>query len=121
MIHQENDDYQTKDEKLMTYKKIVDDFKKYFAKIIFEQIPRESNQVANVMATIASLIDMPQNTTHCEFLVDNLLVPTYEIPPFELICVIGLDSPWYDEILTYLCDNTLPPTLSNNQCHTFIW
>lgn len=30
IINQINDDYQTKDDKLMPYKKMVDDFEKYF-------------------------------------------------------------------------------------------
>lgn len=30
VIRQANDDYQTKDEKLMPYKKMVDNFKQYF-------------------------------------------------------------------------------------------
>lgn len=35
VIHQENDDYQTKDEKVIPYKKMVDDFKQYFTHILF--------------------------------------------------------------------------------------
>ncbi|GLJ23511.1 hypothetical protein SUGI_0445440 [Cryptomeria japonica] len=41
VIHQETDDYQTKDEKLMPCKQMVDDLKQHFTKIDFEQIPRE--------------------------------------------------------------------------------
>lgn len=105
---------------LMPYNKIVDYFKKYFTQIIFKQISRENNWAADAMATIASLIDMPQNETFYYFLVDNILVPSYEITPTEIICFIGLDSPQSEAILTYLCNNTLPPDLSNNQCHIFI-
>ncbi|GLJ23510.1 hypothetical protein SUGI_0445430 [Cryptomeria japonica] len=72
------------------------------------------------MATIASLIDLPPNETHYEFLVDNLLVPSYEIMPTEMLCFVGPKSQLYGFIFTYLCDNTLPPNLSNNQCRTFI-
>lgn len=39
VINQVNGDYQTKDEKLMPYKCMVDDFKKYFVSIHFEQVP----------------------------------------------------------------------------------
>lgn len=35
VINQINDDYQTKDEKVMPYKKMVDDVKKYFIEITF--------------------------------------------------------------------------------------
>lgn len=120
VTHQATNDYQTKDEKLMPYKKMVDDFKQYFIKITFDKIPREKNRVANAMATIASLIDLPHNETCYEFLVDNLLVSSYEITPMEMICVVGPNSQLYGSIFTYLRNNTLPPDLSNNQCRTFI-
>lgn len=92
VIRQATDDYQTKDEKLMPYKQLVDDLKQHFAKIEFEQIPREQNRAADAMATIASLIDLPQNETCYEFLVDNLLIPSYEITPMEMICVVSPES-----------------------------
>lgn len=38
---------------------MVNDFNKYFTEITFEQIPRDNNRVVDVMATIASLIDIP--------------------------------------------------------------
>ncbi|GLJ52126.1 hypothetical protein SUGI_1108790 [Cryptomeria japonica] len=99
---------------------MVDDFNQHFMKLTFEQIPREHNRPADAMATIASLIGLPQNETCYEFLVDNLLFPSYEITPTEMICVIGPDSQLYGSIFTYLRNNTLPPDLSNNQCRTFI-
>lgn len=69
-----------------------------------------------------TIIDMPQNATHCDFLVENLLVPTYEFPLFDLIYqIVGLDSPWNDEIYNYLCNNILPPKISNNEHRTFIF
>lgn len=56
VINQINDEYQTKDDKLMPYKKLVDDFKKYFEEITFVQIPRNKNKAKNSMATIESLL-----------------------------------------------------------------
>jgi ribonuclease HI len=39
VINQVNDDYDTKDEKLMPYKRMVDSFQAYFHMVTFEQIP----------------------------------------------------------------------------------
>jgi ribonuclease HI len=39
VINQVNDMYQTKDEKLVPYKCMVDDLKNYFAHITFQQVP----------------------------------------------------------------------------------
>lgn len=72
------------------------------------------------MATIASLIDLPPNETCYEFLVDNLLVPSYEITPTEMIGAVSHESQLYGSIFIYLHDNILPPDLSNNQRRTFI-
>lgn len=73
------------------------------------------------MATIASLLDLPQNSTRYEFLVEQLRIPAYDIPETEMIFhLIGSESPWYNEFYTYLHDHTLPPNQSNNQCKTFI-
>lgn len=43
VINQINNDYQTKDDKLLPYKRMVDDFKQYFIHITFEKIPRLGN------------------------------------------------------------------------------
>lgn len=59
VINQINNDYQTKDDKLLPDKRMVDDFKHYFVHITFEQIPSLDNRVANAMATIISLLQIP--------------------------------------------------------------
>lgn len=56
VVNQINNDYQTKDDKLLPYKQMVDDFKQYFVHITFEQIPRLNNKAADAMAAIASLL-----------------------------------------------------------------
>ena len=44
VIHQVNDDYETKDEKLMPYKQMVDFLKSKFVTISFCQLPRIDNR-----------------------------------------------------------------------------
>ena len=39
VINQVNDVYQTKDKKLTSYYRMVDDLKKYFAHITFQKVP----------------------------------------------------------------------------------
>lgn len=50
-----------KDEKLLPYKRMIDDFKQYFTTITFEKIPRVNNKVVDAMMTIRSLLDMPHS------------------------------------------------------------
>ena len=103
VIHQVNDDYETKDDKLMPYKQMEDFLKSKFVTISFCQLPRIHNRQADAMATIASMIDMPQNVERCEFLVEQLFIPAFELPQFEFVCeLVGPNSPWYQDIYDYL-------------------
>lgn len=55
------------------------------------------------METIGSLPDMSNNVTQFEFIVEQLIVLAYEIPPSEYTCVIvGLKSLWHIDIYAYL-------------------
>ena len=69
------------------------------------------------MATIASMIDMPQNIEHCEFLVEQLLILAFKLPQSKFVCeIVGPNSPWYQDIYDYLHAQILPPNLSKNEC-----
>lgn len=80
-----------------------------------------NNRGIYAMATIASLLDVPHNSTHCEILVEQLLIPTYNVCDLEPMCqIVELGSSWYCDIYTYLCNNTLSPNISNHKHRTFI-
>lgn len=72
IINQINDAYQTRDEKLMPYKRMVDDLKKYFSFVSFQQIPKSANRVADTMATLASIPELQESNFRFEFLVEGL-------------------------------------------------
>ena len=61
IINQVNDDYLTKNEKLVPYKQMVDSLRCYFTFVSFQQIPKEENKVADAMATLASLLQLEQH------------------------------------------------------------
>jgi hypothetical protein len=89
--------------------------------ISFEQIPKVQNKATDAMATISSLLDIPKNVSQFEFLVEQLLIPAYDIPESEMVCkLVGSNSPWYQDIYDYLKSQTLPSNLSNNQRKSFI-
>ena len=60
VINQVNDVYQTKDYKLIPYKRMVDDLHKYFVWISFQKVLKVDNKATNAMATLASLLQMPE-------------------------------------------------------------
>ena len=121
VIKQVIDEYHTKDEKLLPYRRIVEDLRQHFIEIMFQQIPRANNKAADVMATIASMISMPEYSPKCEFLIENLFTPAYEKTDSKLVCdIFGPESPWYTDIFAYLCHKTIPIALTPNQRKTFI-
>jgi len=63
VISQVNNDYMTKDEKLIPYRAQMEQLRTKFHYILFEQVPRAQNKAADAMATIASLIYMSGNDT----------------------------------------------------------
>jgi hypothetical protein len=73
---------------------MVDIFKQYFIVVTFEQIPMENNRVVNVMETIGSLLDIPQNILKYEFLVEQLFILAFKILETKIVyVVVGLNFP----------------------------
>eukprot|EP01018_Ginkgo_biloba_P005988 Gb_40582 [translate_table: standard] len=100
---------------------MVDNFKQHFAQIQFEQGTQVHNKSADAMATIGSLLEMQQNTRQCQFLVEQLMIPAYDVPKSKMVCeIVGPNSPWYHDIYTYLHDHILPLDLSHKQRKSFI-
>ena len=113
VINQVNNVYQTKDDKLVPYKRMVDDLRKYFVQVSLQQVPRADNKAADAMATLASLLQLPENDFRHEFLVDTLHYPAYNSPDSRMICsVIGHDSSRYHHLYSYLRDQIIPNTFS---------
>lgn len=121
VICQVNDDYDTKGKNITPQKHIVDSFRLYFDNITFYQVPRIQNKVADAMETIGSLLDIPNNVSQFEFLVEQLLIPTFYIPESEMVYeLVGSNSPWYQEIYDCLHDHIISLDLFGNQHKTFI-
>ena len=73
------------------------------------------------MATIGSLLEIPQEATQYEFLVEQLLTPTYANDDSNRVCfLVGPQSPWYHEIYAYLNDGIISPHLTRTQRQNLI-
>ena len=77
-MNQVNNEYQTKDDKLIPYKKLIDALRNYFTFVTFQQIPRAENKVVDAMATLASILQLQENESQFEFLVEELCHRTYD-------------------------------------------
>ena len=116
IINQINDLYKTKDEKLMPYKRMVDDLKKYFTSVSFQQILRTTNRAADAMATLASIPQLQESNFRFEFLVEELHYPAYDSPETQIICsIIRHDSSRYNHIYSYLRDQIILENLTCNE------
>lgn len=81
---------------------------------------RANNKVADIVATIASMIAMLEYSPKCEFLVENFFTPSYEKTDSKLVSeIVGPESPLYIDIFSYLCHKTIPIALTPNQRKTF--
>ena len=101
---------------MVPYKRMVDDLRKYFVRVSLQQVPRVDNKAADAMATLASLLQLPENDFRHEFLVDMLHYPAYNSPDSQMICsVIGHDSSRYHHLYSYLRDQIIPDTFSRNE------
>ena len=77
VINQVNNDYQTKDDKLIPYKKLIDALRNYFTFVTFQQIPRVENKVVDAMVTLSSILQLQEHESQFEFLVEELRHPAY--------------------------------------------
>jgi len=116
VVNQVNNEYQTKDDKLIPYKNLIDALRNYFTLVTFQQIPRAENKVVDAMATLASILQLQEHESRFEFLVEELCHPSYDSSDNQVIyTIVGHDSSRYTAIFSYLYDQVIPKTLTHNQ------
>ena len=71
-----------------------------FDDLSYTHLPRAQNQFADALATLASMIDIPEGVVVCPLLVETRSVPTYCF----LIDKSGFDDglPWYHDIYQFI-------------------
>ncbi|XP_014631430.1 uncharacterized protein [Glycine max] len=110
VIHQLRGEWETRDHKLIPYQAYIKKLREFFADISFHHIPREENQMADALATLASMFQ---------------LTPHRDLPYIEFrcrgkpahCCVIEEEQngkPWYFDIKRYIEDKEYPQGASDN-------
>ncbi|XP_073119533.1 uncharacterized protein [Henckelia pumila] len=97
---QVNGSYEVKSEKLKEYMKAIEEARGLFDEVMFEQIPRESNEKADVLAKMASSL---HNWKNREVVVQVELTPSTELTPLA-----PEESDWRKELLEYMEKDELP-------------
>ena len=112
VINQVNDDCQTKDDKLIPYKKLIDSLRNYFTFVTFQQIPRVENKATDAMATLTSILQLEEHESCFKFLVEEVHHPTYDsLDDHVIYTMVDHDSSHYATIFSYPRDPIIPESL----------
>ena len=100
VIQQTQGIWRTRDEKLKPYDAYLDLLINRFDELRYVHLPRVENQFANVLATLASAIEIPAGMTMRSLLIETKSAPAY-------CCLIGniedqAELPWYHDIHQFL-------------------
>ena len=99
VIQQTQGIWRTRDEKLKPYDAYLDLLINRFDELRYVHLPRVENQFANVLATLASAIEIPAGMTMRSLLIETKSAPAY-------CCLIGniedqAELPWYHDIYQF--------------------
>ncbi|KAE8725121.1 Cullin-associated and neddylation dissociated [Hibiscus syriacus] len=108
VVYQLRGEWETKDPKLLEYRNFTLELVKEFEKVTFNYLPREENQMADALATLAAMF---QATKKVDMMPIKMQV--YEIPAHCYSLEEEVDGkPWYHDILQYIKNQSYPPNAS---------
>ena len=111
LIHQVQGEWAVKNPKIVPYVQYVQNLCKRFRKIEFRHTPRIQNELADALATIASMIKHPDSVY-----IDPLDIDLKEHPVHCSHVESEPDGlPWYFDIKRYLESGTYPEDATSNQ------
>ncbi|XP_047261217.1 uncharacterized protein LOC124894671 [Capsicum annuum] len=104
LIRQIQGEWETRDIKLILYKQFVEDLSKRFESIQFRHIPRSHNELADALATLASMLPYPGNTHF-----DPLKIQIRDQYGYcNIIDAEPDNEPWYYDIKRFLKSKQYP-------------
>ncbi|XP_070005117.1 uncharacterized protein [Nicotiana sylvestris] len=114
IIRQAQGEWETRDVKLIPYKKHVEDLNKRFKSIEFRYIPRCHNELADALATLASMLPYLGNAH-----IDPLEIQILERHGYcNTIEAAPNTQPWYHNIKKFLKTQEYPEQASGDQKRT---
>ncbi|XP_070018074.1 uncharacterized protein [Nicotiana sylvestris] len=104
IIQQAQRDWETRDVKLISYRQHVEDLSKWFKSVEFRYIPRFHNELADALATLASMLPYPGNVH-----IDPLEIQIRERHGYCNTVEVELNvQPWYHDIKRFLKTKEYP-------------
>lgn len=105
---QVREDWETRECKLIPYMEHVMKLISYFDEITFHHIPREENQLADALATLASMFKVKWKNKSPYINIEHLDEPTYYLASEEE----SNGKPWYYDIKMYVEKQVYPDNAS---------
>ncbi|XP_052487963.1 uncharacterized protein LOC105771857 [Gossypium raimondii] len=111
VIYRLKGEWETKDPKLISYRRLVLELVDEFDDITFSYLPREENQMVGALATLASMIQVNRLEV-----MRPIQMSIYETPAYCYnIEEEGKDDhPWYQSILQYVKNQEYPSQATEN-------
>ncbi|XP_052489810.1 uncharacterized protein LOC128042498 [Gossypium raimondii] len=115
VIYQHKGEWENRDPKLISYRKLVLELVDEFDDITFCYLPREENQMADALATLASLIQV-----NIFEVMRPIQMSIYETPShcYSIEEEGKYDHPWYQSILQYVKNREYPSQATENDKRT---
>jgi ribonuclease HI len=98
-------EYLARDERMMTYLSITKSLLSKFDSVQVEQIRREYNSHADILAKLATALE---SDLHRTVTVEVLNAPSTLIDTVDRVCGISTEASWMDPLIAYLRDDCLP-------------
>eukprot|EP00256_Glycine_max_P070302 XP_025984897.1 uncharacterized protein LOC113002154 [Glycine max] len=117
VIHQLRGEWKTRDHKLIPYQAYIKKLAEFFDDISFHHIPRKENQMADALATQASMFQLTPHGDLSYIKFRCRSKPTH-------YCLIEEEQdgkPWYFDIKRYIEDKEYPREASDNDKRTLRW
>jgi ribonuclease HI len=98
-------EYLARDERMMTYLSITKSLLSKFDSVQVEQIRREYNSHADILAKLATALE---SDLHRTVTVEVLNAPSTLIDTVDRVCGTSTEASWLDPLIAYLRDDCLP-------------
>ncbi|XP_017624678.2 uncharacterized protein LOC108468299 [Gossypium arboreum] len=108
-------EWDTRDSKLINYRRVVLGLIEEFDDITFNYLLRDENQIADALATLASMIKVSKQKD-----VKPIQMSIYEAPApcYNVEGEERDDHPWYQDILRYMRNREYPDQATENDKRT---
>ncbi|KAG8503553.1 hypothetical protein CXB51_001491 [Gossypium anomalum] len=111
VIYQLKGEWETRDPKLINYRKVVFGLLEEFDDITFNYIPRDENQMADPLATLASMTRANKEEEMRPIQMSIFEAPAY---CYNVEEEEKDDNPWYQDILRYVRHHKYPEQATEN-------